>query len=107
MVDSIFLKSVDFFDENTFLYYEEQIFAKKVSENKKYEAINNKVEIIHDHSVSIDKSIKRVGKHRILKSSQRYFVKNYLKGHFIQMALLYLTDKFYLFILYLRCLIRR
>ena len=107
MVDSIFLKSVDFFDENTFLYYEEQIFAKKVSENKKYEAINNKVEIIHDHSVSIDKSIKRVGKHRILKSSQRYFVKNYLKGNFIQMALLYLTDKFYLFILYIRCLIRR
>ncbi|MBR2827650.1 MAG: hypothetical protein IKE70_00245 [Bacilli bacterium] len=69
--------------------------------------MNNKVVIIHDHSVSVDKSIKRVEKQKILKQSQRYFAKKYLKANKLQMALLYITDYFYRGILYIRCLIRR
>ena len=64
MVNSKFLEEVDFFDETTFLYYEEQIFASKVKQAKKLECVDNKVRIIHDHSVSVDKSIKKIGKHR-------------------------------------------
>lgn len=107
IVDSKFLVDNDYFDETTFLYYEEQIFAQKVKARNKKELVNNKVTIIHDHSVSIDKSIKRLSKHTILKQSQRYFAKKYLKANFIQMALLYITDYFYRGILYIRCLIRR
>lgn len=107
VVDSKFLVDNDYFDENTFLYYEEQIFAKKVMNKGKKEAVDNKVVIIHDHSVSIDKSIKRVSKHKILKKSQRYYCKAYQKANFIQMGLLYITDYFYRGVLYIRCLIRR
>ena len=107
IVDSTFLSENDYFDETTFLYYEEQILAKKVIEQGKKELINNKVVIIHDHSVSVDKSIKRVEKHKILKKSQRYFAKKYLKANILQMILLYLTDYFYRIILFIRCLIRR
>ena len=107
MVDSKFLMDNDYFDETTFLYYEEQIFAKKVLNQNKHEVVDNKVTIIHDHSVSIDKSIKRVQKHKILKKSQRYFCKAYQKANIIQMALLYITDYFYRGVLYIRCLIRR
>lgn len=107
IVDSKFLESIKFFDPNTFLYYEEQIFAVKVKQIGKKEIIDNKVNIIHDHSVSIDKSIKRIQKHKILKTSQRYYAKNYLGANFIQMALLYITDKLYVIILYIRCLIGR
>ena len=107
MVDSKFLMDNDYFDETTFLYYEEQIFAKKVLNQNKHEVVDNKVTIIHDHSVSIDKSVKRVQKHKILKKSQRYFCKAYQKANIIQMALLYITDYFYRGVLYIRCLIRR
>ena len=107
MIDSNALQRVDYLDENTFLYYEELILASKFKSINKKELIDNKVRIIHDHSVTIDKSFKRVNKYRILKSSQRYYVKEYLKANFFQMALLYLTNKLSLLLLYIRCLIRR
>lgn len=107
VVDSKFLVDNDYFDETTFLYYEEQIFAKKVMSKDKKEVVDNKVVIIHDHSVSIDKSIKRVQKQKTLKKSQRYYCKAYQKANILQMALLYITDYFYRGVLYIRCLIRR
>ncbi len=107
MVESTFLESVDFFDETTFLYYEEQIFSKKVKNKNKKEVIDNNVHIIHDHSVSIDKSIKKIGKHRILKTSQRYYCKKYLHANPFQMALLHITDKFYVLTLYIRAIFER
>lgn len=107
MVNSKFLEEVDFFDETTFLYYEEQIFASKVKQAKKLECVDNKVRIIHDHSVSVDKSIKKIGKHRITKTSQRYFCKEYLHANPVQMALLHITDKFYVLTLYIRAIFGR
>lgn len=107
MVDSKFLEKVDFFDETTFLYYEEQIFASKVKNAKKLECVDNRVRIIHDHSVSVDKSIKKIGKHRITKQSQRYFCKAYLHANPVQMALLHITDKFYVLTLYIRAIFGR
>ncbi len=107
VVDSKTLEKVNYFDENTFLYYEELILAKKIKELGKKELIDNKVKIIHNHSVTIDKSFKRVKKYQILKTSQRYYVKKYLKANNLQMAILYITNKISLLILYIRCLIRR
>lgn len=107
LVDSKFLEENNYFDETTFLYYEEQIFATKVKNKNKKEIIDNKVVIFHDHSVSIDKSIKRLKKHITLKQSQRYYCRTYQKANFIQMGLLYITDYFYRIILYIRSLIRR
>ena len=107
MVSSAFLEKVNFFDEETFLYYEEQIFAKKVKNENKKEIVDNNVQIIHDHSVTIDKSIKKIGKHRIMKKSQRYYCKEYLHANKLQIALLHITDKFYVLTLYVRALFGR
>ena len=107
LVDSKFLMENDYFDETTFLYYEEQIFAKKVMNQGKKEVIDNKVVIFHDHAVSIDKSIKKLKKQKTLKTSQRYFCKVYQKANFIQMGLLYITDYFYRFLLAIGSLLRR
>ncbi len=107
MVDSKFLVENNYFDETTFLYYEEQIFAKKVMNQNKKEVIDNRVEIIHDHSVTIDKSIKRLKKQKTLKISQRYYCKAYQKANFIQMGLLYITDYFYRGLLFIGSLFRR
>ena len=107
IVSGEFLKNNNYFDEHTFLYYEEQIFATKVKKAKKKELIDNQVVIIHDHSVSVDKSIKRHEKQKVLKQSQRYYAKKYQKANKVQMALLYITDYFYRGVLCIRCLIRR
>ncbi len=107
LVDSKFLEENNYFDETTFLYYEEQIFAKKVMDKNKKEVIDNKVVIFHDHSVSIDKSIKKLKKQKTLKQSQRYYCKTYQKANFIQMGLLYITDYFYRGLLFIASLIRR
>ncbi|MBQ6135027.1 MAG: glycosyltransferase family 2 protein [Bacilli bacterium] len=107
LVDSQFLKNCGFFDEGTFLYYEEQIFAEIVKRKKKKEMIDNRVVIIHDHSVTIDKSLKRIQKHKVLKKSQRYYLKKYKNVNFIQMFLLYITDYFYRFVLCIRSLVGR
>lgn len=107
LVDSQFLKNCGFFDEGTFLYYEEQIFAEVVKRKKKREMIDNRVTIIHDHSVTIDKSLKRIQKHKVLKKSQRYYVKKYKNANFIQMLLLYFTDYFYRLVLCIRSLVGR
>ena len=107
VVDSDFLKKVDYFDEATLLYYEEQILAEKVKQSNKKECINNKVIIYHDHSVTIDKSIKRIEKQRILKESQRYYIKKYKNANIIQMLILYITDYLYRGFLYGAYIIRR
>lgn len=107
MVSSKVLEEINYFDEKTFLYYEELIFAKKVNNIKIKTCIDNRVEIIHDHSVTIDKNVKKINKYKILKSSQRYYVEEYLNPNLIQKALLYLTNKLSLIVLYIRCLFRR
>ena len=107
IVGSKFLSDNNYFDETTFLYYEEQIFAKKVKDKGKKELVNNEVVIIHDHSVSVDKSLNRLKKQSTLKESQRYFAKTYLKANIIQMALLYFTDYFYRLVLFIMCLVGR
>ena len=107
LVSSKLLEEVDFFDENTFLYYEEQIFASKRMKTKFKCIIDNRVTILHDHSVTVDKAESKLNKYRILKSSQRYFVKEYLGANNFEMALLYITNKISLGLMHIRCVFRR
>lgn len=60
-------------DEGTFLYYEENILATKAKQAGIKTCICNKVNIIHNHSVTIDKNINHYRKLRILKDSQYYY----------------------------------
>ena len=64
-----------YFDEGVFLYYEENIMGIKTKKLGKNIIVCNNVDVIHDHSVSIDKSLKRIKKYDILKTSQEYFEK--------------------------------
>ena len=77
MISSNHLEDMGYFDENVFLYYEENIMGIKTKRLKKNIIVCNNVDVIHDHSVSIDKSLKRIKKYDILKTSQEYFEKTY------------------------------
>ena len=91
LINGDFLKKIGYFDDNIFLYYEENILASKIKKENKKVIIDNEVEIIHDHSVTIDKSIKRINKYKELKKSQKYYVTNYLKANIFMRMLLCIT----------------
>lgn len=101
LIRSDVLKKVDFFDENVFLYYEENILGKKLKDLNIKSVVNTKVEVIHNHSVSIDKNVKKLNKIKILKKSQMYFEKHYNKANIFERALLYVTSKMALIIYFI------
>ena len=85
------LKEINYLDENVFLYYEENILAKKLEKINKKIIVSNDIKIKHNHSVSIDKNIKKIKKLKLQKKSQRYFQKNYNNANIFEMLFLRLT----------------
>lgn len=79
MIRKDILKSIGNFDEGTFLYYEENILGQKLKTIDKKTYIDNEVTVKHNLSVSVDKSVKKINKYKLLKDSQKYYVKYYLK----------------------------
>ena len=77
MIRSDILKEINYFDEGTFLYYEENILGN-ILKQKDYETyILNSVEVTHNLSISVDKSVKRINKYTILVKSLLYYEKKY------------------------------
>ena len=88
MIASKHLEEMGYFDEGVFLYYEENIMGIKTKKLGKNIIVCNNVDVIHDHSVSIDKSLKRIKKYDILKTSQEYFEKKYNGANKIELFFL-------------------
>ena len=92
-ISSKHLEEMGYFDENVFLYYEENIMGVKTKDLGKNIIVANNIDVIHDHAVSIDKSLKRIKKYDILKNSQYYFEKTYNHASKWELFLLRLTNK--------------
>lgn len=73
-------EEINYFDENVFLYYEENIVASKLKKLEYKTILDTRCEVIHNHSVSIDKSHSLKNKYKILKQSQMYYLNNYTKA---------------------------
>ena len=70
-------KNINFFDPNTFLYYEENILGSKLKNNNLNSYIDTSVKVKHNLSISVDKSFNSLKKYKILKDSQLYYEKEY------------------------------
>ena len=92
-ISSKHLEEMGYFDTNVFLYYEENIMGVKTKDLGKNIIVANNIDVIHDHAVSIDKSLKRIKKYDILKNSQYYFEKTYNHASKGELFLLRLTNK--------------
>lgn len=101
IIDSRVLKKINYLDESTFLYYEENILSKKIKDINKKILINADVSVIHNHSVTIDKNINKIKKYKLQKQSQYYFCKNYNNANIIELLLLKLTYYITYIILYI------
>lgn len=104
-ISSKYLEEMGYFDENVFLYYEENIMGVKTRDLGKNIIVANNIDVIHDHAVSIDKSLKRIKKYDILKNSQYYFEKTYNHASKGELFLLKLTSKITRIILLIKYMI--
>ena len=103
MIRKDIMKLIGNFDEATFLYYEENILGQKLKNIDKKSYIDNEVSVTHNLSVSVDKSFNTIKKYKMLKQSQKYFVKNYLNANIFDMMLLGLTYYISLGVSYVIC----
>jgi hypothetical protein len=107
LINSKFLKEVNYFDESIFLYYEENVISKKLQKINKKVLLNTNVEVFHNHSVTIDKNITSIKKYKELKKSQYYFHKYYNNANIIERLLLIITNKITLCLLYIANFIKK
>lgn len=107
IIDSNILEQIDYFDENIFLYYEENVLAHKLKQINKLLKINTKVFVFHNHSVTIDKNINKIKKYKELKKSQMYFQKKYNNANPLEIFLLFITNKLTLLLLSIVYLFKR
>lgn len=92
MVDAKKFKMVGGFDENTFLYNEENILGRRFKNNGYKQYLLPKYGYVHHHSVSINQTYRSV-KHRLrlCYSSREYYCVAYLNISYIQKILLRMT----------------
>lgn len=102
-----YLEKVDYFDENIFLYYEENVIATKLKRINLKTKINTNVEVFHNHSVTIDKNINKIKKYKELKKSQMYFHRKYNNANIFEQSLLCITNKITLLILKIVYMIKK
>lgn len=70
-------KAINGFDENTFLYHEENILSELMKKHHFKEAILTTVEYVHMHAVTISKGTSRMNRHKIGTESMYYFQSKY------------------------------
>lgn len=94
MIKSNVFYDINLFDENTFLYGEENILAYKLYKKGYKNIILNEISYNHEHSASIDKTFNTlVSKYNILYKSLRYYNKEYLKTNKLEDILFFICFK--------------
>jgi Predicted glycosyltransferases len=95
-------KDIGYFDENVFLYYEENILGLKIKESGYKTAIITTNTFLHKHSISINKNLKLLNsfkislisklyyeeKYKHINSIQKFFLKTLMKYAIFEMSLL-------------------
>lgn len=92
VIKSNVLREIDMFDENVFLFYEEDILAKKLAE-KEYKTISlNSEKFIHYESQTIGKTFNYYKKMRQLFVSKMYYHKNYNNINIFQVVIYHILN---------------
>jgi len=84
-------ESLNYFDENTFLYYEEDILGKRLHDLGYCGAVLNTCRFTHYEAVSVQNSMKYLRKYKIMQKSKRYYHKVYNKESIKKLFLLDIT----------------
>lgn len=83
------LYEIGLYDEEFFLFEEEKVLAKKLKEKGWKNYLLTDISYTHNHSVSIRKNIKKIGRtKRLVLKSNRLYLKKYCQVRGITMALI-------------------
>lgn len=88
------LKEIDYFDENVFLFYEEDILGKKLKDKGYKECSLNTEKFIHYESRTIGKLYSMRKKLKIMDKSKMYYHITYNKAGKVKIALLEVCNFF-------------
>lgn len=92
MIESDVFQKIGGFDEQTFLYYEENILAYKLKQIERKNYLLTEESYIHNHSITINKNISSVKRRlEIAFESRYYYCKKYLRCNRLELFLLKLT----------------
>lgn len=73
-------KKINYFDERTFLFYEEEILAYKLKKLGEKSILVPYEQFIHNHGVSINKTYQNyLSRYKIMGKSKEIYLNNYLK----------------------------
>ncbi len=84
-------KELGYFDEGTFLYYEENIIGTKAKQKNKHIYVDTSLSVVHALSQSVDKSLNKIKKYKTIKKSMFYFEEKYQKRNILLLILLKIT----------------
>ena len=87
-IDSKTFMQINGFDDGVFLYYEESILSIKLKRLGYNLALCKNITFKHIHSVSINKSIKKINQLKLLYKSRLYLYNNYFNATKLQIILL-------------------
>lgn len=98
------MKKIGFFDENTFLFCEEDILAKRIKKINKKIGVNKNITFIHNHSTTIKKVFSQVRVTKLILKSKKYLLNKYITDNIIAKVLFKISSIFcileLLFIMY-------
>ncbi len=92
MIKLDFLKKINYFDENTFLYSEEAILSSQIKSLDGVIKFNPNIRALHAHDMTKkDNSSKRM---LLMLKSRKYYLKNYSGYNFLQLIFLSISYSF-------------
>ncbi len=87
MIKGSTLEEIGYFDDKTFLYFEEYILARKLKSRNLKSIVDTSVFVEHIHNAVIGNNISIRNKYKIYKKSQFYYEKKYNKANIFEMTL--------------------
>ncbi|AFM43133.1 putative glycosyltransferase [Desulfosporosinus acidiphilus SJ4] len=90
MISTEAIKNINYFDERTFLYMEENVLGYRLKQHGYKNVLIPDITYYHSHSVSINRNLNLIKKYKTLINSTRIYNNYYLKINFLQKLLFHL-----------------
>lgn len=107
MIKGEVLEKINYFDSNVFLYYEENILARKLKTEKLLTVVDTSVFVEHKHNATIGSNVSLFNKYKIYKQSQIYYEEHYNNANKVEIIIFKLFYKVTLFFKKIKLILKK
>lgn len=97
LIDINILCRVNYYDEDIFLYNEENVLSSKLNDIGYYEGILSNTEYFHELGYTMKKNFNETNALKFLRDSQYVYAKKYLKASNFKLFILKITQRYEIF----------